>query len=207
MKRRTVLRSGAAALALWLAPVGSARADGFYWSFQYSPALPVGSVRKFVPDATPLGFALGARVWFGQRFSVGVDGSYTRLYRTLPRGTYPLDDGAITATIYSSVDVLAAVPQAHLYFGPMGDVIPYLGLGAGLSWVTFRVRASDLDFSNMMRGFVVAPEGGILIPVDRQDGLLLQSLSLGVRYTFSSAGFRDVADTSFVSAQIGALVY
>jgi hypothetical protein len=53
----------------------------------------------------------------------------------------------------------------------------------------------------------VAPEGGILIPVDRQDGLLLQSLSLGVRYTFSSAGFRDVADTSFVSAQIGALVY
>jgi hypothetical protein len=195
------------ALLVALAFERTAHAQGFYWSVQYDVSLPVGSVRSFVPAVSPIGFVLDARYWFaGPNLSVGVAGIYNQFYHQSPQATYPVDNGAVTATLYRIADVTAIAPEAHYYFGPANAVVPYLGAGAGFASVKFHVLVSDLDVVQRSSGFIMFSEGGILIPFDR-DGFILQAVMLGARATFISAGFRDVDDTSYISLTLGALIY
>jgi hypothetical protein len=194
----------AAAGLFWELP---ARAQGFYWSLKYDPSIPVGSVRSFVPNVSPLGFDLDARWWFkGPSMSVGLGGIYNRFYRQTPQTTYPVENGAVTATVNRIIDVVALAPEVHYYFGPERDVIPYLGLGAGFASVKFHVLVSDLDLQERSSGLIVFPEGGILIPFDR-DSIILQALMFGIRGTFITSGFRDVSNTSYIGLTLGLLAY
>src|SRR5262249_40878911 len=142
----------------------------------------------------------------GKNFSLGVGGVWVRFYEQLPRDTYVIDQGAVTATINRILDVVAVVPEAHYYFGPENGVVPYLGVGAGYASVKFHILVSDLDVSHRQGGLIVSPEGGILIPFDR-DGIILQAVMLGARASFITSGFRDVSNTSYVGVTLGALVY
>jgi hypothetical protein len=194
-----------AALAAGLFGERAAEAQGFYWSLKYDPSVPVGSVRSFVPNVSPLGFDLDATYWFSQ-FSVGLGGVYNRFYRQSPQATYPVENGAVTATLYRIIDVVALVPEVHYYFGPDNDVVPYLGVGAGFASVKFHVLVSDFDLGERSSGLILSPEGGILIPFDR-DGIILQAITLGLRWSFITAGFRDVSNTSYVALTLGLLAY
>jgi hypothetical protein len=185
----------------------AAKAQGFYWSLNYVPSVPVGSVRSFVPNVSPLGFDLDARYWFkGPNLSVGLGGMYNRFYRQAPRQTYPVENGAVTATLNEIIDVVALVPEVHYYFGPENGVVPYLGLAAGFASVKFHVLVSDLDLAETNPGLIVAPEAGVLFPFDR-DVIILQALSVGLRWSFITAGFRGVSNTSYIGLTLGLLAY
>jgi hypothetical protein len=203
-------KSALAALLVATATVSwerAARAQGFYWQLTYDPALPVGSVRSFVPNISPLGFGLDARWWFsGVNLSVGVGGVYNRFWQTSPQETFPVENGAVTATLYRIIDVVGLAPEVHYYFGPENRVVPYLGMGAGFASVKFHVLVSDLDLSDQSPGLLLAPEGGILLPFDR-DGFILQAVTLGAKWMFITSGFRDVSNTSYLSLTLGLLAY
>ena len=121
MRRRALVKKWLPVVAPLLV-LGScetkARAEGFYWGLRYSTSLPVGSVRTFVPDVAPVGFDLDARYWFSNNLSIGVDGAWNRFSNKLDFGTYPISNGAITATIYRYVEVAAVMPELHYYFQP-----------------------------------------------------------------------------------------
>jgi len=194
-------------LAFSLFGESAARAQGFYWSLKYDPSVPVGSVRSFVPNVSPLGFDIDARYWFKRpSFSVGLGGVYNRFYRQSPQATYPVENGAVTATLYRIIDVVALVPEAHYYFGPDNGVVPYLGVGAGFASVKFHVLVSDFDLAESSSGLILSPEGGMLIPFDR-DGIILQAVTVGLRWSFVTAGFRDVSNTSYIGLTLGLLAY
>ena len=186
----------------------SAQAQGFYWSLTYNPSVPVGSVRSFVPNVSGLGFELDARYWFkGPNFSVGLGGVFNHFYQRSPRATYQVENGAVTATLFRIIDVVALVPEAQYYFGPDNDVVPYIGMGAGFASVKFHVLVSDFDLSQRSPGLILAPEGGMLIPFDRDGQTILQAFMVGLRWSFITAGFRDVSNTSYVGLSLGLLAY
>jgi len=186
----------------------TARAQGFYWSLTYEPSVPVGSVRSFVPNVSGLGFELDARYWFkGPNLSVGLAGVYNRFYDQAPQATYPVDNGAVTATVFRVLDVVALVPEVHYYFGPDNDVVPYLGMGAGFASAKFHVLVSDLDVSENSAGLILLPEGGMLIPFDRDGSTILQAAMVGLRWSFITSGFRDVSNTSYIGLTLGLLAY
>jgi hypothetical protein len=192
------------AVAAWATP-GAAQANGFYWSLKYNPSIPVGDVRNFVDNVTPVAFDFDGRYWF-RYISVGVAGVHTSFYDTTPRTTYPIENGALTATIYRHIDMLALVPQVHFYAAPDADVVPYAGFGAGISWATFRTVISDIDVAETNSGLILSPEAGVLIPYDR-NGIVRQALMLGARYTFTTIGYRDVTNFSYFGLQVGAVIY
>jgi hypothetical protein len=213
-RRRCTLRPDPRAFAALVVTIAAlswerpARAQGFYWSLTYEPAVPLGSVRNFVQNVSPLGFGLDARYWFkGPNLSVGVGGVYNRFFQTSPQATYPVDNGAVTATLYRIVDAVGVFPEVHYYFGPENEVVPYLGLGAGFASVKFHVLVSDFDISENSAGLILSPEGGLLLPFDRDGSLILQAFTVGVKWSFITAGFRDVSNTSYVALSLGLLAY
>ena len=132
---------------------------------------------------------------------------YNRFYHQSPQATYPVENGAVTATLFRIIDVVALVPEAHYYFGPDNGVVPYLGMGAGFASVKFHVLVSDFDLSESSAGLILSPEGGMLIPFDRDGHTILQAFTVGLRWSFITAGFRDVSNTSYIGLTSGLLAY
>ncbi|HKQ69107.1 MAG TPA: hypothetical protein VJT73_07200 [Polyangiaceae bacterium] len=184
----------------------SARAEGFYWSLKYDPSVPVGSMRSFAPNVTPLGFDIDARYWFARNWSLGIGGAWTRFYDTLPFGTYQVTSGAVTATIYRTLDVVSVLSEVHYFFDPERPVSPFIGAGFGYSSALFGVLVSDIDVSERHGGLVVSPEAGVLIPFDA-NGVMRQAVVLGARYTFTTSSYREAASLSFIGLTLGALIY
>jgi len=191
--------------------VKQARADGFYWSLTYEPSVPIGSIRKASNDISAAGGALGARYLFTDHWSLGIGGHFNQFAKNYDSATYPIENGAITGSSYRKVWVGSLLAEAHAYLKPDAAINPYFGIGVGMSWMSNQLLVSDLPFEDLSRGFTFCPEAGILIAFDRdvfdEQRTAMQSALIGVRYTYSAAGSRDVSSTSFLSLSLGLLVY
>jgi hypothetical protein len=191
----------------------SSRADaqGLYWSLAYEPSVPVGSLRNAVADATAAGGSFGLRYLFTKYWSLGAGGHWNHFAENYPKATYPIDEGAITGAIYRRVWVASALAEVHVYLAPDAAVCPYLGVGAGVSWISNQLSVSDLTFDDPAHGFTMSPEVGVLIAFDRDmfepGRTAMQSVIVGIRSTVSSAGSRDVSSITVIGVTAGLLVY
>ncbi len=86
-----------------------------------------------------------------------------------------------------------------------------MGLGTGVSWMDNKLLVSDFTFDDRSAGFTLSPEAGILIAFDRdvfdQRTTAMQSAMIGVRYTHTTAGSRDVSSVAFFGLTLGVLIY
>ena len=191
--------------------VAQARAQGFYWTLAYEPSVPIGNVRNASPYVSPTGGSIGARYLFGEHASLGIGGHWSQFAHNYLTATYPIDAGAATGAVYRRVWVGSFLAEAHVYMKPEAPINPYVGLGTGISWMSNELLVSDFTFDDLARGFTVCPEAGILIAFDRDaydpERTAMQSALVGLRYTYSTAGSRDVSSTSFVSLTLGLFVY
>jgi opacity protein-like surface antigen len=203
--RTFLLASALSSLAL------PAHAQGFYWSLAYEPSVPLGSVRNVSGKASPAGASFSARYLFTKYYSLGIGTHWNQFAENYPRGTYPIDEGAITGAVFRRVWIGSVMPEAYFYLAPEDAVNPYLGIGAGVAWMSNEILVSDLTFDASGTGFTVSPEAGILIAFDRDpmnpERTAMQSIVLGARYAYSTAGARDVSATSLVALTLGVLVF
>jgi hypothetical protein len=208
MKPSTALALAAFAASSFPA---TARAQGFYWSLTYEPSVPLASLRNASPYVSPAGGSLGARYLFTEHWSLGLAGHWQHFAHTYPVATYPIDAGAATGAVYRRVWVGSLLAEAHVYLKPDRPINPYFGVGTGISWMSNEILVSDFTFDDLARGFTLAPEVGILIAFDRDTydprATAMQSAMVGVRYTYSAAGSRDVANTQLVSLVVGLFIY
>jgi hypothetical protein len=174
------------------------------WSIVYTPAVPFGGVRDLTSKVTPFGFNVDIRYRFPSNFSLGVSGGWTLFYDKDVATTYPIDNGALTATLYKSTQFLTLSADLLWYYDQSTAIVPYLGVGAGPAWVSFRVAASDLDKQTHPHAFVVIPQAGILWAFDRDD-IIRTALVFGVRYTFATTGYDGASTGSFLGLAIGML--
>ena len=208
MKRSTAVAMLAFAASSFAA---SARAEGFYWTLTYEPSVPIGSLRNASPYVSPSGASLGARYLFTDHWSLGVGGHWNQFAHNYSVATYPIDAGAVTGAVYRRIWVGFLLAEAHAYLKPDQPINPYFGIGAGMSWMSNQLLVSDFPFDDLSHGFTICPEAGILIAFDRdaydRQTTAMQSALIGVRYTYSAAGSRDVTSTSLVSLTLGLFVY
>jgi len=142
---------------------------------------------------------------------LGIGGHWAEFAQNYSKATYAIEDGAITGAAYRRVWTVSLLAEAHVYLAPDETVSPYLGFGAGASWMKSEVLVTDLTIGDLVHGFAVSPEAGLVIAFDRDmltpERSAMQSVVTGVRCTFSTAGSRDVSHTSFVGLTVGMLVY
>lgn len=154
------------------------------WNFN----MPLGSMRDFVANLSPIGFEIQLRYWASRRLSFGLSGEWDSFVDERPRNSYQLENAALTATAYNQLfaAVLRFIPTYYLIDD--GPVLPFVAPNIGVGWNEYRSRAADLELSDTKVSIVYGAEAGVLIPTPMDGPMFLFQL----RYSAQPASeFRD----------------
>ena len=174
------------------------RISGFMgWTFN----VPLGSVRDFTTNVSPLGFEIQFNGWVTPDISLGVSGEWATYVDNRPRTTYTVDQAAITATAYNYMQTTTARALIHYCFLGQAPVQPYIGPHVGVSWSFFDSEAADLVLSDTEVSVNFGAETGVQIPFGRN----APSALVNLRYSFSPAAeFRNsVSNVQSLGMMIG----
>jgi hypothetical protein len=162
---------------------------GFLWGL----GIPIGSVHDFTSNVSGLGFEIDFKYWLHPQITVGAGVDWQTFVDSRPRTTYPIENGALTATAYNSVQNGALRVRGDYYFLEEGTVLPYGGLNLGFAWSTFQSSAADIALYDNQESF---------IDFDRSSPYLV----LAARYSVQpSAEFLSTTDIQTITIQAGIL--
>lgn len=166
-------------------PTRAGRVSGFMgWTFN----VPLGSVREFTNDVSPLGFELQFNGWVLDNLSLGVSGDWATYVDNRPRETFSVDRAAVTAKLYNYMQTASARFLVHYFLLGEGPVRPYIGPHVGVTWSTFDLQAADSKLSDNQTSVSFGGEVGAEVPLGRYAPVLL----FNARYSFvPEAEFRN----------------
>jgi len=162
--------------------------------------VPVGSMRDFTENVSPLGIELQFRGFVLPNLSLGLSGEFVTFLDDRPRTVYQLENAAVRATTYNHIQTTSLRAMAHYYFLESGTVLPYVGPNIGINWSGFDAQAADLVFSDTPFSITFGGELGAVFSFDSTGPLFVAN----VRYSFAPAAeFRDVSDVQTVGLMLG----
>ena len=129
------------------------------WNFN----MPLGSMRDFVENISPVGFEIQLRYWAMRRISFGLSGERDSYADERPRSSYQVQNGALTATAYNHLfsAILRFIPTYYLLDD--GPVLPFVAPNIGVAWNEYRSRAADLELSDSKVSIVYGAEDSSII--------------------------------------------
>jgi hypothetical protein len=173
------------------------RMSGF---IAYDFAIPLGTVRDFTENVSPLGLELQFRGWLLSNLSLGITGEWSTFLDDRPRTTYQVENGAVTADAYNYMITTNVRFLAHYYFMDSGKFRPYIGPHIGMGWSSFQSEAADLVLSDTQFSVAFGGDLGAII-VPSPELLVLAN----VRYSSQPASeFLNLVDNvQTISMQVG----
>jgi hypothetical protein len=169
---------------------------GFLWGL----GIPIASVHDFTANVSGLGFEIHFKYWLHPRITIGGGVDWQTFVDSRPRTTYLIQNGAVTATAYNSLQVGALRARADYYFLDEGTVLPYGGVNLGFGWSTFESTAADILIYDNQESVVLGAELGAAFDFDRNSPYLV----LAGRYSAQpSAEFLDTTDIQTITIQAG----
>jgi len=160
-----------------LMPLSNSLAQAHHWygAATYQVSFPTGDTKDFISDPSWRGFGLDFRYGVEKAVTVGFVTGWNIFYEQV-NGTTQLNTknpGAITALSNRYINFVPVMMNAHYYLGEKGKYRPYIGLCAGGYYVDQEMQIGIADVINDSWEWGVAPEVGIIIPVDREVGIIL----------------------------------
>ena len=177
MKNRILLKWFLLLAIFSLFPLASSVAQVGHWygAATYQVSFPTGDTKDFISDPSWRGFGLDFRYAVKKEMTVGFVTGWNIFYEQV-QGTTQLETkppGAITALTNRYINFVPVMLNAHYYMGERGKYRPYIGLCAGGYYVSqeFQIGIADVTTDSWEWG--IAPELGVVIPVDRTWGILI----------------------------------
>lgn len=163
----------------------------------YDFGVPLGSVRDFSANVSPVGVDLQFRGWVMDQVSLGLSAGWSSFVDERPRSTFNVENAAITASAYNRMQMTNARLLVHYYLG-QGNVRPYIGPNIGLGWTWFEMEAADLALSDTQFSMNFGGELGALFGDD-------PAVLANLRYTWIPAAefLGVVSNVQTLSAQVG----
>jgi len=180
--------------------VGSAMV-GATWDF----GIPLGSVHDFTSNVSGIGFDISLRYWLHPRFTIGAEVEWQTYRDDKPRTTYPITDGAVTATAYNSVQTGSLRATADFYLLDRGPVLPFIGANVGYGWSTFQTAAADIQLYDNQDSVVVGGELGALFALAPRAPMLLVAGRYSAAPSFEF--LKSVHDLQAITLQVGLLLH
>lgn len=146
----------------------------------YNVALPTGSFKNDVNNASYRGF--DAKVLYGvtDKLSIGLGTGFQDFYQKSSRQVYKLSDGSnVSAVLTNSVQTLPLLATAKYNFTPDAAVQPYAALGVGGNLITYNQLLGEFGSQQSKFGFAARPEAGVYVPF-KKDGQA--GFTLGASY-------------------------
>lgn len=154
---------------------GFAQAGHWYGIATYQVSFPTGDTQDFIEAISWSGFGLDFRYTVKKNATVGFVTGWNSFYEQVSGTTQFEGDppGAITATSNRYINFVPVMLNGHYYFGERGKIRPYAGLAAGGYYVNQEMQVGIATFQNDSWEWGVAPELGVVIPVQRGLGIIL----------------------------------
>jgi hypothetical protein len=170
------------ALTLLVFGTSYAQKEKWYGAFTYSVSLPAGDTKTFVDEISWRGIGLDYRYVIDRSYSVGLFLGWNIFYQRTEKTT-EVENGAITGTSDRYLNAFPIMANIHYYFGDRKSFRPYIGLNAGGYIMTQRFEISIFAWQEDQWQWGVAPEAGVIIPVEKDFGIILNG-----KYNYAFTG-------------------
>lgn len=165
----------------------------------YDIGLPVGSTSDFISKPSFRGFGIEARGFIYDNLSYGASFNWTVLYEEFPAQEWNVEGDTRTAygRQFRYINSYPIMATMHYYFGEWDETRFYAGAGIGPQKIDQRTEVGLYSANDNKWRFGLAPEIGVLIPINFNS-----SLNLAVKYQYAvKAG--DSESVSYLNFKIG----
>lgn len=131
-------------------------------SFALDINLPMTNT-DYIKSATAKGLRIGYRERMSDGFYMGVDFNYAGYSDYAPRQTYYNETGAVTTDFYKYASSFGATLSGEYQFRSDKRVMPFVGLGAGVTYNSYKVFYNIFEESDSGWGFLLRPEAGAIV--------------------------------------------
>jgi len=172
------------ALVCFLISHNQGYAQQWYGAATYQVSFPMGDTKEYTNNTSFRGVGLDFRYKIKKAMTVGITLGWNVFYeRTDETMIVETDNpGAITGTQDRYLNSFPIMASFHYYFGQKRGIRPYLGLNAGVYRMIQRLGIGIRAIQNNRWEWGVAPEVGIIFPVDRELAILVNGK---YNYTFT----------------------
>lgn len=164
----------------------------------YGMALPMGDTKDYISPASFRGANIEFEKLVNPSMGVGFLIGWNTFYEAMDRGTYPLENGAITSNQYRYLNTIPIQAVGKYYFAGDDAVIrPFVGLAAGTYYMERRVDNGLFSSSDKGWTWSLAPKAGFLIPFNYRSSL---AISLDYSTSFKSS---DLPQQNWLGINVG----
>ena len=182
---------------------GFAQTETWYGAATYQISVPFGDTKEIIDATSFIGFGLDFRYIFMEKTSVGFTLGWN-VFHERSTETTQLDTqnpGAITGTQDNYLNSFPIMANIHYHFGERGGIRPYVGLNAGGFYMLQEFAIGIVALENNGWEWGIAPEAGVIIPVDMEWGIMVNG-KYNYAFTGESAVGTDI-NHSYLSLNIG----
>ena len=178
------------ALVLLISGTGYSQKEQWYGALTYSVSIPSGDTKTFTDEISWRGVGLDYRYLIDRKFSIGLFFGWNVFYQRTDKTTQT-DNGAVTGTSDRYINAFPIMANIHYYFGKRKSIRPYVGLNAGGYIMNQRFAIGISAWQEDQWQWGIAPEAGLIIPVERDFGIMLNGK---YNYAFTGQGVfgRDI---------------
>lgn len=162
-------------LLLVLGMATNGRAQENIYILEYPIGIATGDLHDYIDNPSFRGFNFGYRNMVDENRAVGLDIGWQTFFEKKDLATYTDGTQSLTGVQYRYTNAFTASLQVDHVFADGKDIRPFIGLGAGTSYVR---RTLDMGLYSLEKDpwqFMVQPEAGVSLYLANGNALLLSA--------------------------------
>ena len=167
-----------------------------YLGFSYSMSVPLGGIENYISAGSFRGANLDGIMEVNEKYAVGFALGWNTFFEKRINETFNKDNYSLTGTQYRYLNAFPILVRGMYEFGAQYGIRPYAGAGLGLTGDISRTDVGLYSFKKTAFHFTMAPELGIIIPVNEG------SVTANIRYVYGVKA-RDLDHISYLSFSLG----
>lgn len=166
----------------------------------YNISTPVGSFRDQVGKTSFRGFNAAIAYPLNERLDVGLGVLYNDFYQKYPRQVYDVTNGAVSAVLSNSIQIAPVLAKVNYSILKEGWVRPYVGLGAGGNFITYKQYLGEFPYSKTAFKPAVNGDAGVNIALGRTK---TAGLNLGANFNYLPFHYNGIDNLNNWGAHAG----